>query len=78
MAGLARLPEIRAPQTLAERRAGTDQWRAQAAAEARKLFPVNVEEEIMGGVRSDVTAPLDTPNRIARARSSIFTRRIQF
>ena len=50
-----------APQTLAERRAGTDQWRAQASAEARRLFPVNVEEKIMGGVRTDVITPLDTP-----------------
>jgi epsilon-lactone hydrolase len=49
------------PQSLAERRAGTDQWRAQASAEARKLFPVNVEEEIMAGVRTDVIMPLDTP-----------------
>jgi epsilon-lactone hydrolase len=50
-----------APQTLAERRAGTDQWRAQASAEARRLFPVNVEEKIMGGVRTDVITPRDTP-----------------
>ena len=50
-----------APQTLAERRAGTDQWRAQGSAEARKLFPVNVEEKIIGGVRTDVITPLDTP-----------------
>ena len=31
-----------APQTLAERRASTDQWRATDSAEARKRFPVNV------------------------------------
>jgi monoterpene epsilon-lactone hydrolase len=49
------------PETLAERRAGTDQWRTAASAEARKLFPVNVEEEIIGGVRTDVITPLETP-----------------
>jgi monoterpene epsilon-lactone hydrolase len=49
------------PETLAERRAGTDKWRAQDSAEARKLFPVNVEEKIIGGVRTDVITPLETP-----------------
>lgn len=49
------------PQTLAERRATTDKWRAEDSAEARKLFPVNVEEKMMGGVRTDVITPLDIP-----------------
>ncbi len=49
------------PQTLAERRAGTDKWRAAASAEARKLYPVNIEEKVMGGVRTDVITPLETP-----------------
>jgi epsilon-lactone hydrolase len=48
-------------QSLAERRALTDQWRATGSAEARKLFPVNVEEKMMGGVRTDVITPLETP-----------------
>ncbi|MGB7845658.1 MAG: alpha/beta hydrolase [Candidatus Acidiferrum sp.] len=49
------------PQTLAERRAGTDKWRAEGSAEARKVFPVNVEEKVIGGVRTDVITPLETP-----------------
>ena len=49
------------PQTLAERRAGTDKWRAADSTEARKLYPVNVEEKIMGGVRTDIITPLETP-----------------
>jgi len=49
------------PQTLAERREATDKWRAEDSAEARKLFPVNVEEKMMGGVRTDVITPLDMP-----------------
>src|SRR5215469_18683803 len=32
-----------APETLAERRARTDEWRAKNSAEARKLYPVTVE-----------------------------------
>jgi epsilon-lactone hydrolase len=32
------------PQTLAERRIATDAWRKQDSAEARQLYPVNVEE----------------------------------
>jgi monoterpene epsilon-lactone hydrolase len=50
-----------APQTLAERRAGTDKWRAEDSAEAKKLFPVKVEEQILGGVRTDIITPLDMP-----------------
>jgi epsilon-lactone hydrolase len=49
------------PQTLAERRATTDKWRAEDSAEARKIFPVNIEEKTIGGVRTDVITPLDAP-----------------
>jgi monoterpene epsilon-lactone hydrolase len=48
-------------ETLAERRAHTDAWRAQDSAEARKLFPVNVAEKIIAGVRTDILTPLSTP-----------------
>jgi epsilon-lactone hydrolase len=50
-------------QTLAERRAATDQWRAKGSAEAMKLFPVKVEEQTIGGVRTDVITPLNTPEK---------------
>src|SRR5205814_940768 len=36
---------------LAERRAGTDAWRASQSAVAKKLFPVNIQEQTIGGVR---------------------------
>ena len=52
----------RGPQTLAERRKGTDEWRARDSAEARKLFPVNIEQGTMGGVTVDVITPLSTPD----------------
>lgn len=49
------------PETLAERRARTDVWRAQDSAEARKLYPVTVEESTTTGVRTDIITPLTTP-----------------
>jgi len=49
------------PETLAERRARTDEWRAKDSAEARKLYPVNVEEATTGGVRTDIITPLAMP-----------------
>jgi epsilon-lactone hydrolase len=49
------------PETLAERRARTDAWRAQDSAEARKLYPVNVEEAMTAGVRTDIITPMTMP-----------------
>jgi acetyl esterase/lipase len=49
------------PETLAERRARTDEWRAKDSAEARRLFPVNVEELNIAGVRTDMITPLSMP-----------------
>ncbi len=49
------------PETLAERRARTDEWRAKDSAEARRLYPVNVEEATTGGVRTDIITPLSMP-----------------
>jgi len=48
-------------ETLAERRARTDSWRAQDSAEARKLYPVNVEEATTAGVRTDIITPMTMP-----------------
>ncbi|MGA8313364.1 MAG: alpha/beta hydrolase [Terriglobales bacterium] len=56
---LASLAEKKSqPQTLAERRITTDAWRKKDSAEARKLYPVNVEETSIAGVRTDVITPL--------------------
>ncbi len=49
------------PETLAERRARTDEWRAKDSAEARKLYPVTVEETTIAGVRTDIITPLSMP-----------------
>jgi epsilon-lactone hydrolase len=49
------------PETLAERRAQTDAWRAKDSAEARKLYPVNVEEAVTAGVRTDIITPMTMP-----------------
>lgn len=50
------------PETLAERRARTDEWRATDSAEARRLYPVSVEEATIGGVRTDIIMPLLMPD----------------
>jgi epsilon-lactone hydrolase len=49
------------PAPLAVQRKHTDQFRIARAAEARKLFPVNVHSKTIGGVRCDVITPLSTP-----------------
>jgi epsilon-lactone hydrolase len=46
-------------ETLAQRRAGLDEWRKRDAAEARRLYPVNVQETTIAGVRTDIITPLD-------------------
>lgn len=48
-------------QTLAERRAGTDEWRRFGSGEARKYYPANVEETTTAGVRTDIITPLAMP-----------------
>ena len=45
--------------TLAQRRALTDAFRKGRAEEARKLYPVNIQEKTLGGVRCDVITPLE-------------------
>jgi monoterpene epsilon-lactone hydrolase len=50
-----------APQTLEQRRAGTDEWRKRQSAEALRLFPVKLEETTTAGVRTDILTPLDLP-----------------
>ena len=49
------------PQTLEERRARLDAWRKVGSAEARKHYPVNIEETTIGGVRTDIITPLEMP-----------------
>ncbi len=48
-------------QTLAERRAHTDEWRKFGSGEARKYYPANVEETTTAGVRTDIITPLTMP-----------------
>jgi epsilon-lactone hydrolase len=49
------------PPPLAEQRKHTDEFRIGRAAEASKLFPVNVSTKTIGGVRCDVITPLSVP-----------------
>ncbi len=48
-------------QTLAERRASTDEWRKFGSADAKKHYPVNIEETSIAGVRTDIITPLEMP-----------------
>jgi len=49
------------PEPLAERRKHTDEWRAKDSGEAKKLYPVNIEETTTAGVRTDIISPLSMP-----------------
>ena len=49
------------PEDLATRRKRTDEWRAKQSAEAKRLFPVKVEETTTAGVKTDIITPLDMP-----------------
>lgn len=51
------------PESLAERRKHTDEWRARDSVEAKRLYPVNVEETITAGVRTDIITPLAEANK---------------
>jgi monoterpene epsilon-lactone hydrolase len=46
---------------LAAMRAGADEWRKKDSAEARKLYPVNIEGTSIAGVKTDIITPLTTP-----------------
>ena len=49
------------PSTLAERRMHTEEWQKSQSAEAKRLFPVNVEPKDVAGVHTDIITPLITP-----------------
>jgi epsilon-lactone hydrolase len=49
------------PESLAERRARTDEWRKFGTGEAHKYYPANVEETTTAGVRTDIITPLEMP-----------------
>jgi monoterpene epsilon-lactone hydrolase len=51
-----------APQTLEQRRSATDEWRRRDSAEARQLYPVNIEETTTAGVRTDIITPVAMPD----------------
>jgi monoterpene epsilon-lactone hydrolase len=46
------------PQTLAERRSGTDAWQARAGAASKAVYPVNIQESTVAGVPVRVVTPL--------------------
>ncbi|HTZ84110.1 MAG TPA: alpha/beta hydrolase fold domain-containing protein, partial [Candidatus Acidoferrales bacterium] len=48
-------------ETLAERRAHLEAWLKVGSAEARKHYPVNIEQTTTAGVRTDIITPLEMP-----------------
>ena len=59
----------RKPQSLQERRASTDEWRAQDSAEALKHYPVSIHSTLLGDVPVDEITPLKMP---AENRNRVF------
>jgi acetyl esterase/lipase len=49
------------PQTLEQRRAATDEWRARDSADALKQYPVTIKETTIAGVKVDSITPLQVP-----------------
>ena len=47
--------------TLAERRASTERWQKSQSAEAKRIFPVNIEPLTLAGVPTDIITPLTMP-----------------
>jgi epsilon-lactone hydrolase len=50
------------PKDLAEIRARTDAWQKSQSAEAKRLFPVNIEATTTAGVGTDIITPLTMPD----------------
>jgi epsilon-lactone hydrolase len=56
---LARVEPDRAiPETLEERRAGTDKWQAGVAEQSKKLYPVNISPGTIAGIPVRIVTPL--------------------
>src|SRR5260370_9641394 len=51
------------PKDLAETRSRTDAWQKSQSAEAKKLFPVNVDATTTAGERTDINTPLVIPQK---------------
>ena len=49
------------PQTLEQRRTGTDKWQAGAGEASKRLYPVNVAADTIAGVPVRVVTPLNIP-----------------
>lgn len=50
------------PQTLAERRSGTDKWQAGAGAQFQKIYGTKTEEQTMAGVPVRIITPSEIPD----------------
>jgi len=48
---------------LAQQRAGTDEWRKRDSSEAKQLYPVNIQETKIAGIRTDIITPFAETNK---------------
>lgn len=55
------MPDVAAPESLAERRSKTDAWQSRAGEEARSLYPVTVASGSIAGVPVRIVTPLAIP-----------------
>jgi acetyl esterase/lipase len=60
------MSDAQRPQTLAERRHGTDVWQAHAGEVSRQIYPVNLAESTLAGVPVRIVTPLAdmSPDRV--------------
>jgi monoterpene epsilon-lactone hydrolase len=56
------------PQSLADRRSTTDAWQTRAGEASRKIYPVQIREQAIGGIPTRVVEPIDAtvmhPDRV--------------
>jgi len=55
------MSDAAAPETLAQRRSGTDAWQARAGLAMKKVYPVNLSESTIAGVPVRIVTPLEIP-----------------
>ena len=56
-----RVPDTAKPETLDQRRTGTDKWQIGAGEKSRAIYPVKIESQTIAGVPVRVVDPVDAP-----------------
>jgi epsilon-lactone hydrolase len=56
-----RISDAAIPESLSQRRAKTDAWQSRAGEKSRSLYPVDIQQQTIAGVRTRVITPLTVP-----------------